>query len=195
MFKGGFVVCCIAFVCVLSSGAFAVVGQAQNFHLGAGNAATLTGEGTGAVASTNLATVINTQDATNASGHIRLLQLEAGSLVQGASAAGMSGIFSVGQGGEAVGAQLQIVPTYFDLGTQVQNLDAVLGQDVLKIGGLGSALGIQSFIGCQVQFIITPFGMSANVQYVGVVQGDAIGGGPDSTMMISEGVSFEAGQS
>jgi hypothetical protein len=191
MRTGGFVVC-IAIVCVLSSGAFAAIGQAEGFLIGAGNGLTLLTDG--AAGNVNIVIVDNSQEASSPSGRITARQSETGSLVQGASAVGTGGIFEAAQGGGAIGEQWQFVPDFGSLGVQGQDLDAGLGQEVVKMGGVGSVLAVQAFVGCQVQFIVTPFGISANVQYVGVALFDGLGGGPDSTTGVSAGANIGAGQ-
>lgn len=191
MRKGGFVVC-IAIVCALSSGAFADLGQAEGFLIGAGNGVTLLTDG--AADNVNIVIVDNSQDASSPTGRVTAMQSETGSLVQGTSAVGTSGIFETVQGAGAVGEQWQFAPNFGGLGAQGQDLDANLGQEVLKLGGVGNVLAVQAFIGCQVQFIITPFGISANVQYVGVGLFDGLGGGPDSTTGVSAGANIGAGQ-
>jgi hypothetical protein len=191
MHKGGFVVC-IATVCVLSSGAFAAIGQAEGFLIGAGNDVALVTDG--AAENVNIVIVENSQNAASPSGRVTALQSETGSLVQGTSAVGMGGIFEAAQGAGAIGEQWQYAPDFGGLGVQGQNLDAGLGQDVVKLGGVGNVLAVQAFVGCQVQFIITPLGISANVQYVGVALFDGVGGGPDSTTAVSAGANIGAGQ-
>jgi len=183
----------IVLVFLLSSGAFAGIFQGQGFGINADNGLLLNGAGSTAASSINVVPVVNTQQASDPAGN-RAVQTGVGSLVQSASAGGMAGQYSVGQGADAYGGQLQFIPTYYSLGMQVQDLDAALGQEVLKVGGVGAALGLQCFIGCQLQFIITPFGMSANVQYAGVAQGDAAVGGPDSGIIVSGGIDIGADQ-
>jgi len=191
MRKGGFVVC-IAIVCVLSSGAFAAIGQAEGFLIGAGNGVTLLTDG--AAENVNVVIVENSQDASSPSGRVTAMQSETGSLVQGTSAVGMSGIFEAVQGAGAVGEQWQFAPNFGSLGVQSQYLDVGLGQDVVKLGGVGNVIAVQALIGCQVQFIITPFGISANIQYVGVALFDGLGGGPDANTAVSAGANIGAGQ-
>lgn len=183
----------IALVFLLSSGAFAVILQGQSFGINTGNNLLLDGAGNAAASSINVVPVVNIQEASDPAGN-RAVQTEVGSLVQSASAAGVAGQYSVGQGAGAYGGQLQFLPTYNSLGTQVQDLNADLEQQVLKVGGVGAALGMQCFIGAQLQFTITHFGMSANVQYVGVAQADAAAGGPDSSMIVSGGLDIGVDQ-
>lgn len=191
MHKGGFVVC-IAIVCVLSSEAFAAIGQAEGFLVGAGNGVTLLTDG--AAENVNIVIVENSQDASSPAGQVTARQSETGSLVQATSAVGMGGIFEAAQGAGAIGEQWQFVPDFGSLGVQGQDLDAGLGQEVVKVGGVGNVLAVQAFIGCQVQYIVTPFGISANVQYVGVSLFDGLGGGPDSTTAVAAGANIGAGQ-
>ena len=62
----------------------------------------------------------------------------------------------------------------FDLGTQIQDLDANLSQSIIG-DGLGSALGLQNFVGFQTQMIFTIYGASANSQAIGVSLVDGLG--------------------
>lgn len=58
---------------------------------------------------------------------------------------GMVGLFDVDQCGLALAGQTQVPATWL----QDQNLNALLNQDVTKVGGQGSALGLQTFLGVQ----------------------------------------------
>jgi len=166
----------MVFVFLLSSGTFADgVGQAQGYLIDAGNRASVGGAGYGAAMNTNIATVINKQEASNAFGHLKAVQIGFGSLAQGASAVGISGLYGAEQGAFVVGEQRQFGHDFYNLGLQQQNLDANLQQDVFGAGkGIGSASAIQTFIGGQAQFMITPFGASANIQCVGVGLFDSV---------------------
>jgi hypothetical protein len=180
----------IVFVLLLPSGTFADgVGQAQGYLIDAGNGASVGGAGYGAVMNTNIATVINKQESSNAFGHLKAVQIGFGSLAQGASAVGIGGLFGAEQDAFVVGEQRQFGNDFYNLVLQQQNLDANLQQDVFKAGnGIGSALAIQSFIGGQAQFMLTPFGASANIQVVGVGLFDSVSGGPANSSVISGGL-------
>jgi len=176
-------------VFLLSSWSFADVGQIQTFIIGGDNSLGLI-EGAGAAANANLMTVELNQLTTDDGSGVTALQFQVGAVIQGANAAGGYGLLGAVQDGQAVGAQVQTIPP----GEQLQYLNAELPQLVFKIGGIGAALGVQSFTGVQVQHILTPFGISANVQYMGVAAIDGIGGGPNNNSILSKGINISGGQ-
>jgi len=155
---------------------FGALGQAQGFLLGAENGVLLSGGPIGAAQNTNLAVVGHSQQSTDPYHFVTALQCEGGVLVQGAYAVGMDGLFGVGQTANALGGQLQVVGG--GPGIQDQVLDAGFAQGVVRDGGIGAALGIQGFVGVQIQLIISPHGVNTNVQYLGLGQVDQAGGGP-----------------
>lgn len=153
---------------------FGAIGQAQGFLLVGENGAMLAGGPLGAAQNTNVAVVGHNQESTDPYHFVTSLQSENGVLVQGAYAVGMNGLVGVAQVGKVLGGQLQDG----GLGIQDQFLNTNFGQDVAKVGGIGAALGVQGFIGVQVQLIVSPHGASTNVQYLGIGQVDSVGGGP-----------------
>lgn len=155
---------------------FGALGQAQGFLLGADNGVLLSGGPIGAAQNTNVAVVGQNQRSTDPYHFTTALQFEGGVLIQGAYAIGMDGLFGVGQGACVAGGQLQ--PVTSGTGIQNQYLDADFAQGVVRDGGIGAALGIQGFVGVQVQLIISPHGANTNVQYLGLGQVDQVGGGP-----------------
>ena len=76
-------------------GAFAAIGQAEGFLIGAGNDLALVTDG--AAENVNVVIVENRQDASSPGGRVTALQSETGSLVQGTSAVGTGGIFQAVQ--------------------------------------------------------------------------------------------------
>jgi hypothetical protein len=183
---------CLTFAFLLSSAAFADIGQVQGFILGSNGNAVTTG---GSILNLNSVTLQNNQQATDPTGRVTTFQTEVGSLSQGASAAGMDGLFGAELNGLAGGAQLQLQGGgLWNLGFQNQNLDADLWQDVYKVGGVGSAVAAQNFVGGQVQIIATPYGASANVQYLGIAQYDSTLGGPDTNAVVSGGTNVGVDQ-
>jgi hypothetical protein len=182
----------VVFAFLLSSAAFADIGQFQGFILGSNDSASTSG---GAVLNLSSLTVQNNQLATDPTGRVTTFQIGVGSLNQGASASGLDGLFGAELGGLAGGAQLQLQGgSLWNLGSQDQDLDANLWQDVYKIGGAGSALAAQAFVGGQVQIIATPYGASANIQYLGIAQYNSTLGGPDTNAVVSGGVDVGVGQ-
>jgi len=166
----------IGFILLLSSGAFADIGSEQQFTIQASNVGTVTGPGVGAVASTNIIPVFNSQQAVESSGTIITVQTVAGSLFQGASATGLSDIYGYQQGAFVGGNQWQALSGLFGIGQQGQDLGTQFSQDVIGMGGWGAAAAAQSFAGNQNQLILTPNGVNANIQCVGVNLTDGLGG-------------------
>ncbi len=161
-------------VLLLSSASLASIGQTQGFALGNTNAILANGPDADA-ANANTLTVQQDQLATDAGGHVLAFQGETGSLVQAAGAAAILGSLGVVQTGLGWGAQGQAQNgSALDLGTQIQDLDANLSQSIVG-AGLGSALGLQNFVGFQTQMTFTIYGASANSQAIGVSLIDALG--------------------
>ncbi len=187
MFKGFAVT--VALLLIVTSIASAVgMVQHQGGMLVGTNGAQLLGDG----ASGNISalTMDLSQIGVDNPTHTTAYQGTTGALLQSAGAVGMGGLFNVDQGGFA-GAEQWQVPS---IGVQDQDLTAVLDQDVTKVGGQGSALGLQTFLGVQTQLTFTPWGGSANVQGVGVSLYDAVGGGPGGGTQVAGGANFSAGQ-
>jgi len=178
----------IAIVLLLVSGTFAAMEQEQGFNITTTNAGALTGSGIGAVSSINFVPLTNIQQTVDA-GNIQYVQIGVSSLYQGASSSGMLGVYGFNQGALAAGNQWQGSPSYLILGLQDQDLGTAFTQDIFTIGGLGSTAAIQHFAGSQNQFITTPYGVSANVQILGVGQFDGVGSHINS--VISRGLSIE----
>lgn len=178
----------LAVAILLPSVAFGTDVQLQGFNLTGLNGASLSGDGSSA--NSNALLMNNSQLGTNNVSHDTSFQGTAGSLIQSAGAVGMGGLFTVGQAGDGAGLQLQ-VPS---LGVNTQDLDANLYQNVLKVGGEGSALGLQTFVGIQTQLNFNPYGGSASIQGIGTTLYDAAAGGPTSGMNISGGSNIGVGQ-
>lgn len=187
MHKGAAVSIVIVFI--LASGTFAANVQEQGFNITTSNTGALTGSGIGSISSINFVPLTNIQQTVDDSGNIQYVQVGVSSLYQGASSSGMLGVYGFNQGALAVGNQWQESPDYFILGLQDQDLGTAFTQDVFTIGGLGSAAAIQHFVGNQNQFIVTPYGVSANVQILGIGLLDGV----DSHIvsLISRGLSVE----
>lgn len=156
---------------------FGVVGQTQGYLLGGDNGVVLLGGPTGAAQNVNVGVVAQNQRSNNPYSFVTALQTQHGMLVQSASAVGTDGLFGVGQAGNVLAGQLQAVDGP-GLGLQDQFLTGSFAQDVVRMGGIGAAVGIQDFTGLQVQLVISPHGASANAQYLSVGLADAVGGGP-----------------
>lgn len=184
MFKGFAVTA--ALLLLLSSGAMAGI-QLQGFGLGGTNHVGVLGDG--AAGNINTTTAAVDQFATGP-GHTVGYQSTVGSLTQAAGAVGMGSLLGVYQAGGALGGQFQVPGT--DI--QQQNLDANLAQDVIQIGGAGSALGLQSLVGFQTQLSFNPWGGSANVQGIGVGLYDAVGSSGQGSTIIGGSADVGVGQ-
>jgi hypothetical protein len=180
----------ISLVFLLSSGAFAAdaTEQEQQFIITTTNYGALEGSGVGAVSSFNFVPLANVQQSINDTGNIQYVQTSVGSLFQGANAAGFLGAYGFNQGALTVGDQWQGTPSYLTLGLQNQNLGTAFTQNIINVGGLGSAAAIQNFVGNQNQFIVTPYGVSANVQVLGVGVLDGVGS--HISNLVSRGLSI-----
>ena len=187
MFKGFAVT--VALLLVVTTAASAIgLFQDQGGVLIGTNGASLMGDG--AAGNISALTMDLSQLGVDKTTHTTAYQDTKGALLQSAGAVGMGGLFNVDQCGIAGADQTQIPM----IGLQDQNLGAALDQDVTKIGGQGSALGLQTFLGVQTQLTFTPWGGSANVQGVGVSLYDAVGGGPGGGTQVAGGANFSAGQ-
>jgi hypothetical protein len=176
MRKGLGVFLIVIFLPVCAS--FGAVGQAQGYLLGAENGVLLVGGPTGAAQNMNAGVVAQNQRSNNPYSFVTALQTENGVLVQGAYAVGMNGLFGVGQTANVLGTQLQTVGGNPTLGIQSQCLEPTLGQYLVRDGGIGAAVGIQDFVGLDVQMVISPYGASTNVVYAGIGVFGSIAGGP-----------------
>jgi len=186
MFKG--LAVSAALLLLLSSASLAQLVQLQGFGMGQTNGAMVLGDG--AAANINASNVAVEQLATDVGVHSAGYQSTVGSIMQGAGAVGMGGLFAVDQIAGAVGTQFQIPGTPI----QDQMLLANMDQVVTKLGGQGSALGMQTFVGIQTQLSFNPWGGSANVQGLGVSQYDATGGGPGGGTIVGGAANVSAGQ-
>jgi hypothetical protein len=180
----------IAVVLLLISEAFAAdaTEQEQQFVITTSNYGALEGSGVGAVSSFNFVPLANVQQTINDSGNIQYVQTSIGSLFQGANAAGFLGAYGFNQNALTVGDQWQGTPSYLILGLQSQDLGTAFTQNIINVGGLGSAAAIQNFVGNQNQFIVTPYGVSANVQVLGIGVLDGIDSHISS--LVSRGLSI-----
>lgn len=162
--------------------------QTQGYGLGGTNTVGVLGDG---VAGNIKVTTTALDQLQTGPGHVVGYQGTAGALTQAAGASGMNTWAGVIQNGSAGSVQQQLPGTGF----QVQDLGANLVQDVKQIGGAGSALGLQTFVGVQTQLSFNPWGGSANVQGIGVSLYDAVGStGGGGLTSVTGGANFSAGQ-
>jgi hypothetical protein len=182
-------------VLLLSSVSLGEVVQGQGFTVGNLNGVYSAGPESSS-ANTNVLTVAQDQMATDGAGHVTAFQGEAGSLVQSAGAMALAGLLGVEQTGLGAGVQGQLlINPLLSLGTQTQDLAANLVQNIVG-DGMGTALGLQNFVGFQTQLTFSLWGATANTQAVGVGVFDAFGGGDSgpAAAVISGGTSFGIGQ-
>lgn len=179
----------IAIVLLLITETFAAMEQEQQFMINTANTGVLTGAGVGAISSVSLLPLANVQETTVESGNIQYVQTSISSLYQGANAAGFLGTYGFDQDALAGGAQWQGSPSYMILGLQNQDYGTAFTQDIFTIGGFGSATAIENFVGNQNQFIVTPYGVSANIDILGVGLLDGVGS--HITSLVSKGLSIE----
>lgn len=179
-------------ILMFTSGAFALVGQAEYFGLGAENLVILSG-GPGTAYGGNTASIGQGQIATDSSGgNIIAMQNEAGILNQGTSAVGLSGALGALQSAGAGGEQWQLAG--LGLGLQGQSLALLLGQDMEKNDGVGGTVSGQGVVVGQVQIVATPYGISGDAQFAGVSQFGSIGGGAGSSAVVNKDLSVGANQ-
>jgi len=175
-------------ILLLSSGIFAI-DQIQSFDIYSSNVGTVAGAGTSTATSMNFIPVTNAQETIDGSGQIKVLQTGIGAVIQGGSAVGTCGIFGYDQGVNFVGDQWQTFSDLLSLGFHGQNFSADVGQNVLRVGSLGSAVALQNLIGGQSQLMITPYGVNVDIQCLGIGLVDGIGG--HSSSLISRGLRIQ----
>lgn len=183
----------VAVILLLSSGAFAVIGQAEGFSIGALNIVQRVG-GAGWAEGGNLVMVGQSQKV-HAAG-ISAIQKETGILTQGARAVGFCGATKVLQNASVDGLQSQLV-VHGKHGFQAQGQSLTVGLDnvVRQTGGVGGAAGAQGFVGGQNQILVTPGGTSANYQVVGAAQFASVSAHPGSNVVVNNSLNVQMGQS
>lgn len=179
-------------ILLLSSGAFAGIGQVQGFSIGAVNMVKRVG-GPGSAESLNIAIVGHKQKAGSFCCGSVAMQKEVGILGQYASVDGRGGKSFVLQGATVQGLQGQLVVGRGPK-AQGQSLNMSLGQLTVKNGGVGGAIGVQGFVGYQTQRIDTPRTKSTQSQFVGAVQYSNISGSPSSNIVVGSILDINMGQ-
>jgi len=183
----------VAVILLLSSGAFAAIGQAEGFSIGALNMVQRVG-GAGWAEGGNLVMVGHSQKV-HAAG-TAAIQKETGILFQGAKAFGICGATKIKQNASADSLQSQLVlPGRHGFQAQGQSLTVGLDNVVRKTGGIGGASGAQGYVGHQEQILRTPGGTSANSQFVGTAQFASVSGGPGSNVVVNNSLDVQMGQS
>lgn len=169
------IILCVGLLGLLSCVCLGAAANLQSYEIGGSNFAGIAG-GPGGATSTNVDTVKQLSNTSDNYGLTHMVQAQVGALAQIAAVGGMDGLFAVEQAGEAVGVQGQAhTGGPNNLGWQQQMANVGLADQVTKLGGLGAALGMQTFVGVQVQITATPYGVSINAQPVNVAIFDAAG--------------------
>ena len=183
----------VAVILLLSSGAFAAIGQAEGFSIGALNVVQRVG-GAGWAEGGNLVMVGHSQKVRVAG--IMAKQKETGILIQGARAVGMCGATKIKQNASVDGLQSQlVVPGKHGFQAQGQCLTVGLDNVVRKTGGVGGAVGAQGFVGGQKQILVTPGGTGVNSQVVGAAQFASVSAHPCSNVVVNNSLDVQMGQS
>lgn len=181
-----------AVIMLLTSGAFADIGQVECFSIGSLNIVGRSGL-VGSAKGGNLVVFSHSQKIQKPWFSTKIKQEEKGILVQYGKAQGTGGASGVVQCAKIRGIQGQYIKP-FGSTMQGQCLKVSLGQVALKSGGVGSTQGVQGFIGGQSQKISTPHVISTEKQFVAVGQCASVSGGEDSTGIVVNAVSVEMGQ-
>lgn len=180
-----------AFAVVGRPGGFSVIGQAEGFSIGALNVVGRFG-GVGSAEGGNMVMVGHAQEAHDVASGTAALQEETAILTQSASAVGVGGASGVVEEAIINGAQGQNIAP--GMRAEGQSIEVGLNTVTSKAGGIGGAVGAQGFVGAQNQLEITPNGISAGSQFVGVAQFSAVSGGPWSCVVVDNGLDISLNQ-
>ena len=181
-----------AVILLFTSGTLADIGQVECFSIGSLSIVGRRGP-VGSAKGGNLVVFSRSQKIQKPWFSTKLKQEEKGILVQYGTAQGTGGVSGVAQGAKVQGIQGQCAKT-FGPTMQGQCLKVNLGQVALKAGGVGSAQGVQGFVGAQSQKITTPCMTSTGKQFVGVGQYASVSGGEGSSGIVINTVKVEMGQ-
>ena len=181
-----------AVILLLTSAAFADIGQVECFSIGSLNIVGRCGP-VGSAKGGNIVVFGHSQKIQKPWFPTKIKQGEKGILVQYGTAQGTGGVSGVAQGAKVKGIQRQYTKP-FGPTVQGQCLKVSLGQVALKAGGVGGTKGVQGFVGGQSQKITTPYMTSTEKQFVGVGQYSSVSGGEGSTGIVVNAVSVEMGQ-
>ncbi len=172
-------------ILLLSSGAFANIGQVQGFSIGEFNKVQIVGA-FGSAVSGNMLKVGQRQTAGNT--HLGSAAIKQGGiLTQNARVRGRGGTMGVVQNASVNGSQHQFIGgRHRGPNTQGQSLNLSLNTNARKpAGGIGRVVGSQSFVGGQrSQRQATHAGFSTSSQFVQAEQGVKIKGGQRSNVVV-----------
>ena len=143
----------------------------------------------------NVATVENHNTTFDMFGPTTAMQNENATLIQSGRANGVGGSSETGQTASMVGIQGQAAGNWGNPGAQGQILNVNFGSTGKQQGGIGGAVGNQSFIGNQNQTLFTPGRTTVNTQTVGVNQYSNVSGvSPGTSAYVNGNVEVTAGQ-
>ncbi len=179
-------------ILVIASGAWAAIGQAQGFEIGAVNA--MWGAGIGSAEGGHQVMIGQEQKTATAHFSTAGLQKETGVFVQTASASGPAAN-SARQTAGIEGRQQQFgSPWAPTVSAQGQRMGVAFTTQVSVPSGAGAASGMQSFVGGQTHTLLTPTTLSTESQVVGATQYAAVVGGPQADPTVENSLSVDLHQ-
>lgn len=177
----------LAGVLLLTSGAWAAIGQAQGFEIGALNAVMWPG-GVGSAEGSHQVMFGQEQGATSLWPPTAGQQKETGVFTQVAVAGG-GGPATIVQTAAAVGGQGQTGGGWpHATNAQGQGMGVDFTTAIVKPYGPGSATAAQSFVGGQTQVLMTPTTLSTQAQVVGVAEYASVVGGPSADPTVTNAI-------
>ncbi len=178
----------VVIILLLSSGAFALIGQLQCGDVG--STMTLASPGWGGMATSSVILPFGqNQYKHDMASNTTVFQTQNGLIAQGATAVGgLFGSSGVVQGVEASGLQGQLVADPLTL--QGEMMTVGLNQTASSLG-IGDVQAFQAFIGGQSQIVSSPAGVSAQSQTVAATQYSAVVGGPCSVGVATNNITVD----
>ena len=179
-------------ILMLTTGAFADIGQIECFSIGSLNIVRRSGM-VGSARGRNMVDISHSQQVHKPYYSVTARQKEEGVLVQRAATKGDGGASGLKQRATVQGEQGQKAKPYGS-NAQDQVLNVKLKQVAMKKGGVGFTEGTQSFIGSQSQTITTPRVTSTEKQTVEVEQYSLVSGRSGSEGKVVNTVNVEMSQ-
>ncbi|HSW02681.1 MAG TPA: hypothetical protein VLI39_21135 [Sedimentisphaerales bacterium] len=182
----------IVVVVVLASLARAFVGQEQGFNIGAVNMIQWAG-GVGSAGGGHNVMFGHEQTAVGGWPSASGTQKETGVFTQVSSATG--GPASVVQSAKAAGNQQHATGAWSTpTSSQGQQMGVEFSGAIVKPNGAGAVTATQSFVGGQVQTLLTPRTLSTASQVLGVTEYASVVGAPCSNPSVSNMIKVDLGQ-
>ncbi len=179
-------------VLLAASGAWAAIGQAQGFQIGAVNA--LGGLGVGSAESTHQVMIGQQQGTTTSHFGGTGTQTQTGVFVQTAASSGprSGNAYQTAQVGATQG---QLTSGGFHpTSAQGQQMGVGFTTKMDLPCGSGAVTGTQSFVGGQTHTVLTPTSMSTESQVLGATQYTAVVGGPHGNPTVSNSLNVNLTQ-